>query len=169
MEFAIQSFKFKAGRRSPAAGATERMRTQTAIAVAVMATAFMAGCKSATDVQPSEIEGDYVVSGALLSGLDDPKNDNIDLLEFGFTVTFTSDGAGAFTITLTDPFGTTTVIDDTLEIDGTDLYDDGEKVGEVFVEGDQVALSLFAEDFEFDFDGNGETDPARLLLVMERE
>ena len=47
------------------------------------------------------------------------------------------------------------------------ITDVGMSAGEVFLEDDQLALRITAG-FEFDFSGDGDEVPTRLLLVMDR-
>jgi len=154
----------------PAAGAQKHMKNLARIATPVMAIVLMAGCKSATEVQVSELQGTWLASQARYSGLEDPKNNNFDLIEEGFTVVFASDGSGDFAVRLDDPDGGSEVITGTMAIDGTNVVITGniDRTGEVFVEGDQMAFSIDGG-LEVDFNGNGEEIPARLLLVLDRE
>jgi len=145
------------------------MKKIVRIATPVLAIALMAGCKSATDVQVNDLQGTWLASQARYSGIENPKNNNFDLIEEGFTVVFASDGSGDFVIRLDDPEGESEFIAGTLEIDGTNVVvDDGARTGEVFLEGDQMAFSIDGG-LEVDFNGNGEEIPARLLLVLDRE
>jgi len=145
------------------------MKKLARIATPMLTVAVMAGCKSATDVQVNELQGTWIASQARYSGLEDAKNNNLDLIEEGFSVVFVSDAAGAFVITLTDPQSVDETISGQLEIDGTNLVVTGgiDRTGEVFLEGEQVAFSITGG-LEVDF-GNGQEIPARLLLVMDRQ
>ena len=88
----------------------------------------------------------------------------------GYAVTVDIEATGDFTLTLDEPDGTATIHSGTMTVSGKDLtltVDQTTGSGEVFLEGDQVAFRLTAG-LEFDFKGNGEPIPARLLLVMDR-
>ncbi|MCL7960557.1 MAG: hypothetical protein M8861_10215 [marine benthic group bacterium] len=129
-----------------------------------------AGCQSATEVQITDLEGAWVASEARVEDLAGYKLGNFDLVEEGYTVTFVSPGDGRFTLSLIPPDGDPQVIGGTMEIDGTDtmLTTDGSVTsGEVFHQDDQAALSLTAG-LTWDFSGNGQEVPAKLLIVMDR-
>jgi hypothetical protein len=144
-----------------------RGRNGSAIVVALLAAV---GCESATDVQVADLQGTWVASEAIIEDLAGFKLGNFDLIELDYTVTFTSPGDGDFTIRLAPPEGDPEFITGNLEIDGTDVtVTTAENVtaGEVFHQDEQAALSLTAG-LTYDFSGNGEEVPAKLLLVMDR-
>lgn len=130
-----------------------------------------AACQSATDVEVADLQGIWVASQVRFVDLEIPKENNVDLVELGYSAVFVSDASGAFVIRLDDPEGGSEFIRGTLETDGTDVVvetDDATGAGEVFLEDEQVALSLTAG-LTFDFKGDGTERPAKLLLVMDRE
>lgn len=146
---------------------TGRTRRRLAIAVALLAAA---GCQSATEVQVTDLEGTWLASEARVEDLEALKLGNFDLIELGYTVMFSSPGDGEFTIRLAPPEGDPVYISGTMEIDGTDTtVTTSENVtsGEVFHQDDQAALSMTAG-LTYDFSGNGEEQPAKLLIVMDR-
>jgi hypothetical protein len=137
--------------------------------IAVMALA--SGCKSATEVETTDLEGTWVASEARIVDIELPKENNFDLIQLGYTAVFASDGTGAFQLRLDSPEDDSEVITGTLEIDGTDVAvttANGTGTGEVFVEDQQAALSLTGG-LTFDFKGDGTEKPAKLLLVMDRQ
>jgi len=136
----------------------------------IVAVALAAGCKSATEVETTDLEGTWVASEARIVDIELPKESNFDLIDLGYTVVFVSDGTGAFLIRLESPEDDSELITGTLEIDGTNVVvttDANTGTGEVFVEGEQAALSLTGG-LTFDFKGDGTEKPAKLLLVMDR-
>lgn len=129
-----------------------------------------AGCQSATEVEVTDLQGTWLASEARVEDLEALKASNLDLVELGYSVTFASPGDGQFTIRLDPPEGDPEYITGTLEIDGTNTtVTTTETVtsGEVFYQDDQAALSLTAG-LTYDFSGNGNEVPAKLLIVMDR-
>ena len=136
------------------------------------ASVFLAalGCQSTTEVQVTDLQGTWVASEARIENLEALKLGNIDLIEEGYTVTFVSPGDGQFTLSLNPPDGEPQVIAGTMEIDGTDMTvttTENVTSGEVFYQDEQAALSMTAG-LTFDFSGNGQEVPAKLLVVMDR-
>jgi len=117
-----------------------------------------------------ELEGFWVASQARFVSPLDEKNCNVDLIEGGYAVTMDIEASGGFTLTIDPPQPAPTVVSGTMAWDGKDLtvtVGETTGLGEVFLEGDQVAFRLSAG-LEYDFKGDGEPIPARLLLVMDR-
>ena len=140
---------------------------RSAIVVALLAAV---GCETTTDVQVEDLQGTWVASEAIIEDLEGFKLGNFDLIQLDYTVVFASPGDGDFTIRLAPPEGDPEYIVGSLEIDGTDAtVTTAESVtaGEVFRQDDQAALSLTAG-LTYDFSGNGQEVPAKLLLVMDR-
>jgi hypothetical protein len=141
------------------------------LAVSMIAVvALTAGCKSATEVETTDLEGTWVASEARIVEIAAPKENNFDLIDLGYTAVFISDGSGAFEIFLESPEDERERIAGTLEISGTDVvvtFPTSIGTGEVFVEDAQAALSLTGG-LTFDFKGDGTEEPAKLLLVMDR-
>lgn len=128
------------------------------------------GCRSATEVETTDLQGAWVGTEVRIVEIAQPKENNFDLIELGYSAGFVSDGTGAFVIRLVSPEDDDQVITGTLAIDGTDVAvttADGTGTGEVFVQDEQAALSLTGG-LTFDFKGDGSEEPAKLLLVMER-
>lgn len=132
--------------------------------------ALVVGCESATDVEVADLRGTWTGTEVRFVDLEIPKENNVDLIEIGYTAVFSSDGSGAFTLRLTDPEGEHTYVSGTLETEGTRVtVTTGTSTdrGDVFLEDEQVALYL-TSGLTFDFKGDGEERPARLILVMDR-
>jgi hypothetical protein len=113
------------------------------------------GCRSATEVETTDLQ---------------PKENNFDLIQLGYSAGFVSDGTGAFVLRLVGPEDDDRVITGTMVIDGTKVIvttGDATGTGEVFVEDEQAALSLTGG-LTFDFKGDGSEEPAKLLMVMDR-
>jgi hypothetical protein len=122
-------------------------------------------------LQVMDLLGTWLASQVRIVDLEIPKENNFDLIERGYSAIFVSDGLGEFVIRLDDPEGGSQFITGTLEIDGTDVVvrtPDSTGSGEVFLQDEQAALSLTAG-LTFDFKGDGEERPAKLLLVMDRQ
>lgn len=139
-------------------------------AATMIALMALAGCQTPTDVELSDLEGTWLASEVRILEIAQPKQNNFDLIELGYTAVFVSDGSGAFEIRLDDPEDETEFISGTMAIDGTDVVvDTGNTTGtgEVFLEDEQAALSLTGG-ITFDFKGDGTEVPAKLLLVMDR-
>lgn len=130
----------------------------------------VAGCQSATEVLVTDLEGTWVASEARIENLEALKLGNFDLIELGYTVTFVSPGDGDFTLCLDPPDEEAECLSGTMEIDGTDTTvttTENVSSGEVFHQDDQAALSITAG-LTYDFSGNGQPVPAKLLIVMDR-
>lgn len=128
------------------------------------------GCQSTTEVQVTDLQGAWVASEARIENLEALKLGNIDLIEEGYTVTFVSPGDGDFTLCLDPPDEDAECVSGTMEIDGTDTTvttTENVTSGEVFYQDDQAALSITAG-LTYDFSGNGQPVPAKLLVVMDR-
>ena len=146
------------------------MMKKFAVGMIVAVMGLTSGCRSATEVQPTDLEGAWVGTEVRIVDIEQPKESNFDLIELGYTAGFVSDGTGAFLIRIESPEDDDRLITGTLAIDGTDVVvttDDGTGTGEVFVQDDQAALSLTGG-LTFDFKGDGTEKPAKLLLVMDR-
>lgn len=136
----------------------------------IAALAGLSACQTPTDVELADLEGTWVASEVRILEIAQPKENNFDLIELGYTAVFVSDGAGVFAITLQSPEDDSSRITGTLAIDGTDVAvvtENGTGTGEVFIEDEQAALSLTGG-ITFDFKGDGSDVPAKLLLVMDR-
>ena len=141
-----------------------------AIGMIVAAMGITSGCRSATEVETTDLEGAWVGTEVRMVEIAQPKENNFDLIELGYTAGFVSDGTGAFVLRLDSPEDDDRVITGTMEIDGTKVAvttADANGTGEVFVEDDQAALSLTGG-LTFDFKGDGTEVPAKLLIVMDR-
>ena len=141
-----------------------------AVGMIVDVMGLTSGCRSATEVQTTDLEGAWVGTEVRIVDIEQPKESNFDLIELGYTAAFVSDGTGAFVLRLESPEDDDRLITGTLEINGTDVVvttADATGTGEVFVEDDQAALSLTGG-LTFDFKGDGTEKPAKLLMVMDR-
>ena len=140
---------------------------------AVMIVAIMSltsGCRSATEVETTDLQGAWVGTEVRILEIAQPKENNFDLIQLGYTAGFVSDGTGAFVLRLVSPEDDERVTTGTMDIDGTNVVvttSTSTGTGEVFVEGDQAALSLTGG-LSFDFKGDGSEEPAKLLMVMDR-
>lgn len=146
------------------------MMKKLAVGMIVAIMGFTSGCRSATEVETTDLQGAWVGTEVRIVEIAAPKENNFDLIGLGYTAGFVSDGTGAFVIRLVSPEDDDRVITGTMEIDGTKVAmttADGTGTGEVFVEDDQAALSLTGG-LTFDFKGDGTEVPAKLLMVMDR-
>ena len=146
------------------------MMKKCAAGMIVAIVGLTSGCRSATEVETTDLEGTWVGTEARIVEIAAPKENNFDLLELGYTAGFVSDGTGAFVIRLVSPEDDDQVITGTMVIDGTDVAvttADGTGTGEVFVQDEQAALSLTGG-LTFDFKGDGSEEPGKLLMVMDR-
>jgi len=128
------------------------------------------GCRSATEVETTDLQGAWVGTEVRIIEIAQPKENNFDLIQLGYTAGFVSDGTGAFVLRLENPEDDDRVITGTMDIDGTNVVvttDTSTGTGEVFVQDDQAALSLTGG-LTFDFKGDGSEEPAKLLMVMDR-
>ena len=136
--------------------------------VAIMG--LTSGCRSATEVETTDLQGAWVGTEVRIVEIAQPKENNFDLIQLGYTAGFVSDGTGAFVIRLESPEDDNRVITGTMVIDGTKVAvttADAMGTGEVFVQDEQAALSLTGG-LTFDFKGDGTEVPAKLLMVMDR-
>jgi hypothetical protein len=128
------------------------------------------GCRSATEVETTDLQGAWVGTEVRIIEIAQPKENNFDLIQLGYSAGFVSDGTGAFVIRLVSPEDEDQVINGRMDIDGTNVVvttDTSTGTGEVFVQDDQAALSLTGG-LTFDFKGDGTEVPAKLLMVMDR-
>ena len=129
-----------------------------------------AACQTPTDVELSDLEGSWIASEVRILEIAQPKENNFDLIQLGYTAGFVSDGTGAFVLRLLSPEDDDRIITGTMDIDGTKVVvttADATGTGEVFLEDEQAALSLTGG-LTFDFKGDGSEEPAKLLMVMDR-
>lgn len=128
------------------------------------------GCESSTEVNVGDLEGTWSATEARIEDLEAYKLGNVDLIAEGYAVTFSSPGNGDFTLVLDPPEGDPQYVIGTMVIDGTRTTvttEDNVTEGEVFYQDDQAALSMTAG-LTYDFSGNGQEKPAKLLIVMDR-
>jgi hypothetical protein len=128
------------------------------------------GCRSATEVETTDLQGTWVGTEVRIIEIAQPKENNFDLIQLGYSAGFVSDGTGAFVIRLVSPEDEDQVINGRMDIDGTNVVvttDTSTGTGEVFVQDEQAALSLTGG-LTFDFKGDGSEEPAKLLMVMDR-
>jgi hypothetical protein len=146
------------------------MMKKFAMGMVVAAMGLTSGCRSATEVETTDLQGTWVGTEVRIVEIAAPKENNFDLIQLGYTAGFVSDGTGAFVLRLVGPEDDDRVITGTMDIDGTDVVvttDTSTGTGEVFVQDEQAALSLTGG-LTFDFKGDGSEEPAKLLMVMDR-
>jgi len=146
------------------------MMKKLAVGTIVAVMGLTSGCRSATEVETTDLQGAWVGTEVRIVEIAAPKENNFDLIQLGYTAGFVSDGTGAFVLRLESPEDDDRVITGTMDIDGTNVVvttDTSTGTGEVFVEDDQAALSLTGG-LTFDFKGDGSEEPAKLLMVMDR-
>lgn len=130
----------------------------------------LAGCIASTDISDiGEISGVWVASNAIYSDIADPTN-RVDLIALGFAVTMDiePDGNWALLLSVGDVLVDLQV--GTMTVDGkllTIVDETGTYTGRAYLEDEQVALQMRGGT-EFDFDGDGTTEPAKLNLIMDR-
>ena len=146
------------------------MMKKLAVGMIVAVMGLTSGCRSATEVETTDLQGAWVGTEVRIVEIAAPKENNFDLIELGYTAGFVSDGTGAFELRLESPEDDNRLITGTMVIDGTNVVvttDTSTGTGEVFVQDDQAALSLTGG-LTFDFKGDGTDVPAKLLMVMDR-
>jgi len=132
------------------------------------------GCESITNsVETAELAGLWIGSEVRFA---DPANLNntVDAIALGYTLTLEVNSSGSYTRVITPPGAPPDSVSGTLTVeDGKDITmtnaSGNVATGEVFLEGDQVAL-LFDESggLTVDIDGKGPR-PVTLLAVMDRQ
>ena len=132
----------------------------------------VSGCQSTTDVEINDLNGTWVATEARLEDLESFKLGNIDLIAAGYEVGFSSPGNGEFTLVLDPPDEDPDYVTGVMEINGTRATfttDDNVTNGNVFYDPDdrQLALSITGG-LTYDFSGNGNEKPAKLLVVMDQ-
>ena len=146
------------------------MMKKLAVGMIVAVMGLTSGCRSATEVETTDLQGAWVGTEVRIVEIAAPKENNFDLIELGYTAGFVSDGTGAFVLRLEGPEDDDRVITGTMDIDGTNVVvttANSTGTGEVFVQDEQAALSLTGG-LTFDFKGDGSEEPAKLLMVMDR-
>jgi len=146
------------------------MMKKLAVGMIVAVMGLTSGCRSATEVETTDLQGAWVGTEVRIVEIAAPKENNFDLIELGYTAGFVSDGTGAFVLRLEGPEDDDRVITGTMDIDGTNVVvttANSTGTGEVFVQDEQAALSLTGG-LTFDFKGDGTDVPAKLLMVMDR-
>ena len=147
-----------------------RLRARAFLAAALLVGASTPACITSTDVgDVADLAGFWTASHAIYSELADPTN-RFDLIAEGFGVTMDIEPSGAWVLTVAlgelvaTSSGTMTVDGKLLSI----VDETGTNTGRAYLEGDQVAIQLRGGLQEWDFDGDGEAEPAKLNLVMDR-
>lgn len=144
----------------------------TAASVAVVGL----GCEGITNsVETAELAGFWVASELRFADAADLNKTVDGIRDRGYALTLDVSGAGSYVRVLTPPGGTPDSALGTLNVEnGKDITmtdDDGTvATGEVFLEGDQVAL-LFDESqgLMLDIDNSGKQVPVTILAVMDRQ
>ena len=148
-----------------------RLQRTAAVAAALLAAASSHGCIASTDVgDVAELAGFWVASHAIYSALADPTQ-RFDLIDEGFGVTMDIEPGGAWVLTMTlgDLVATSS---GTMAVEGKLLSivdETGTNTGRAYLEGEQVAIQIRGGLQQWDFDGDGEAEPAKLNLVMDRQ
>ena len=135
----------------------------------VLVALLAAGCVTGTDVELAEIVGVWDVPQAVFVSEEDA-NLTADVVVASATATMEIEAAGDFTLIIDDGEGPVQTITGRLVIDGNDMdVTIGNRVfsGEVFLEDDRAVLRILGG-VTFDFDNDGESEPARLSLVLDR-
>ena len=149
------------------------MRRSFTVTASAVACAAALAC-TPTEVELSEIAGSWTATSALFSDLANPNDPElVELISLGWVLTLDIMESGDFTLTVDEPGEPQQTLTGTMTVDGVDLTatvtGQQPSTGEVFLEADQLALRLTAgEDLNWDFNGDGEDEPALLLLVMDR-
>jgi len=132
-------------------------------------------CITSTDIGTvDELAGRWVASNAIYSELADPTN-RFDLIAEGFEVTMQIEENGEWALLLVRQelvglqVGTMTVDGKLLLITTQGADSAVTEAGRVYLEGDQAAIQILGEDQEWDFDGDGTAEPAKLNLIMDRQ
>jgi hypothetical protein len=129
-----------------------------------------AGCIASTDIADiQEISGVWVASNAIYSEIADPTN-RVDLIALGFAVTMDIEPNGDWALLLSANEVLVDLQVGTMALDGkllTIVDETGTYTGRAYLEGEQVALQMRGGT-EFDFDGDGTAEPAKLNLIMDR-
>jgi hypothetical protein len=136
---------------------------------------LQSGCITSTDIEAiDELAGFWVASNAIYSELADPTN-RFDLIADGFDVTMQIEENGEWVLILLGQ-GFAGVQAGSMAVDGKLLLITTQgpdsavtEAGRVYVEGDQAAIQILGEDQEWDFDGDGTAEPAKLNLIMDRQ
>jgi hypothetical protein len=155
--------------------ATTRPRRLGALAALCGIAVVPSGCITSTDIETiDEIAGLWVASNAIYSELADPTN-RFDLIAEGFDVTMQIEENGEWALLLIGQ-GFAGVQGGTMAVDGKLLLITTQgadtavtEAGRVYLEGEQAAIQILGEDQEWDFDGDGTAEPAKLNLVMDRQ
>ena len=148
-----------------------RVRPAAVLAAALLVGASSPGCIASTDVgDVADLAGFWVASNAIYSELADPTN-RFDLIAEGFGVTMDIEPGGAWVLTMTlgDLVATSS---GTMAVEGKLLSivdETGTNTGRAYLEGDQVAIQIRGGLQQWDFDGDGQEEPAKLNLVMDRQ
>jgi hypothetical protein len=137
----------------------------------MLVSASIPGCIASTDVEDvADLAGLWVASNAIYSELADPTN-RFDLIAEGFAVTMEIEPNGDWVLLLVAgdlaSFQT-----GTMAVDGKLLLitdETGTNTGRAYLEGEQVAIQIEGGLQAWDFDGDGEAEPAKLNLVMDRQ
>ena len=127
------------------------------------------GCVTGTGVELQEIVGIWDVEQAEIIA-EATATLNEDVVESGSTVTMDIGAAGDFTLSLEDEDGMIETIVGDLVVDGNDLdvtFGSRQFPGEIFVEDDRAVFRIQGG-VSFDFDDDGEREPAELSMIMDR-
>lgn len=147
-----------------------RSRRRRGSAAGALACLAVAACVAPTDIESiDEIAGVWIASNAIYSEIADPTN-RLDLIALGFGVTMNIEPSGDWALLLTVGTNIVDLQVGTMAVDGKLLVivdETGTDTGRAYLEGEQVALQMRGGT-EFDFDGDGTAEPAKLNLIMDR-
>ncbi len=128
---------------------------------------FAGACVSGTVVELSELAGLWNVGEAVYISVVDPAL-TANLAKRGFSATMDIAADGAFNMVVTG--GTVDAVTGQFAVDGNELevtVDGRVFPGEVFIEDDRAVLHILGG-VTFDFDEDGDEDPALLFLILDR-
>ncbi len=129
------------------------------------------GCVASTDVEDvREIAGVWVASHAIYSELADPTN-RFDLIAIGLDVIMDITPDGDWLLLISDETDVA-IQTGTMSVDGKLLSiidETGTNTGRAYLEGEQMAIQILGGLQQWDFDLDGDPEPAKLNLVMDRQ
>ena len=147
---------------------------RVALAVGLAGLLAVPGCLAVTDVSLPDIVGDWVATEARLANVANI-NETIDVTALGWEVTLQIDADGTFVLAILQPDAAPDLRTGILTVsNGKDLAVTGASGltadGEVFMEGDQIAIMFNKfSGLTADVGGDGTRIPVTLLLVMVRQ
>ncbi len=151
------------------------MKTLRALCACTVLAAVAVGCSDSTapgDVTLDDLVGTWTATSAVFTPVGG--GTGVDVVPLGMGLTITIAATGTYTLTVTVPLetpevetGTMTVSNGVITATPDDPLEDPLAIDIVSLEGD--VLTLFFDDEEWDFDDDGQDDPATMTVVMERQ